>query len=149
MELHATLELLAGTASRTALTADTEAERPHLPDADSLFDALLLVDRGYFDVAYLAAVDRAGGHFVARANAGINPTVLFAAAAGRELAGLRGRPLRQCKLPKDGPVDLDVSSGSTSHFVSRDRNSSARRLDGDRPSSADLVAGRTARRHDP
>ena len=109
VELHATLELLTGTASRTALTADTEAERPHLPDADSLADALLLVDRGYFDVAYLAAVDRAGGHFVARANAGINPTVLFAAAAGRELAGLRGRPLRQCKLPKDGPVDLDVS----------------------------------------
>ena len=108
VELHATMELLEGTASRTALTADTEAERPHLPDADSLADALLLVDRGYFAVAYLAAVDAAGGHFVARAADGINPTVLRATADGRELAGLRDRPLRQCELPKTGAVDLDV-----------------------------------------
>ena len=108
VELHATMELLEGTASRTALTADTEAERPHLPDADSLADALLLVDRGYFDVAYLAAVDGAGGHFVARAPERINPTVLRTTADGRELAGAPDRPLRQFKLPKTGSVDLDV-----------------------------------------
>ena len=108
VELHATMELLEGTASRTALTADTSAERPHLPDADSLRDALLLADRGYFDVDYLAEVDRAGGHFVGRATESINPTVLRATADGRELAGLRDRPLRQCDLPKTGAVDLDV-----------------------------------------
>ena len=108
VELHATMELLEGTASSAALTADTEAERPHLPDADTLRGALLLVDRGYFDVAYLAAVDGAGGRFVARAKAGINPTVVFAVADGRELARLRDRPLRRCKLPKSGAVDLDV-----------------------------------------
>lgn len=109
VELHATMELLEGTASRTALTADTGAERPHLPAADSLGDALLLADRGYFDVDYLAEVDRAGGHFVARATESINPTVLRAAANGRELASLRDQPLKQCDLPKTGAVDLDVS----------------------------------------
>ena len=35
-----------GTASRTALTADPGAERPHLQAADSLRDSLLLADRG-------------------------------------------------------------------------------------------------------
>ena len=99
-ELHATMELPEGTASRTALTADAGAERPHLPDAASLRDALLLADRGCFDVDYLAAVDRAGKS--------INPTVLRATANGRELADLRERPLKQCDLPKTGAVDLDV-----------------------------------------
>ena len=108
VELHATMELLEGTVSRAALTADTGAERPHLPAADSLRDALLLADRGYFDVDYLAEVDRAGGHFVGRATESINPTVLRATADGRELADLRDRPLKQCDLPKTGAVDLDV-----------------------------------------
>ena len=103
------MELLEGTASRTALTADTGAERPHLPAADGLGDALLLADRGYFDVHYLAEVDRAGGHFAVRAGVSINPTVLRATANDRELADLRDRPLKQCDLPKTGAVDLDVS----------------------------------------
>ena len=107
-ERHATLELLEGTVSCAALTADTAAERPHLPAADSLGGALLLVDRGYFEVGYLAAVDRAGGHFVARAPKSVNPTVLRAEADGRELAGLRDLPLKPCGLPKTGTVDLDV-----------------------------------------
>ena len=109
VELHATMELLEGTVSRAALTADTGAERPHLPAADSLVDALLLADRGYFDVGYLAEVDGAGGHFVARAIDSINPTVLRAEANGRELADLRDQPLKRCDLPKTGPVDLEVS----------------------------------------
>ena len=109
VELHATMELLEGTAARTALTADTGAERPHLPDADSLRGALLLADRGYFDVDHLAAVDGAGGHFVARAPESINPTVLRATANGRELASLQDQPLKQCDLPKTGVVDLDVN----------------------------------------
>lgn len=108
VELHATMELLEGAVSRAALTADTGAERPHLPAADSLGDALLLADRGYFDVDYLAAVDRAGGHFAVRATAAINPTVRRAEANGRELASLRDRPLKRCGLPKTGAVDLDV-----------------------------------------
>ena len=108
VELHATMELPEGTVSRVALTADTAAERPHLPDADSLRGALLLADRGYFEVGHLAAVDEAGGGFVARAGASINPTVPRAEANGRELAGLRDKRLKRCDLPKTGAADLDV-----------------------------------------
>ena len=63
---------------------------------------------GLLDVDYLPAVDRAGGHFAVCATAAINPTVRRTAANGRELASLRGRPLKRCGLPKTGAVDLDV-----------------------------------------
>ena len=120
VELHATMELLEGTVSRAALTADTGAERPHLPAADSLRDALPLADRGHFDVGYLAEVDRAVGHFVARAIDSINPTVLRAEANGRELAGMRDQPLKRCDLPKTGPV------GTASPIIRRSASPAAR-----------------------
>ena len=83
---------------------------------------MLLADRGYFEKAYLADVDRAGGSFVVRASASINPVVQRAyTSRGKELKKLRGRRLKECVLSKDEMVDLDVvwGKGSPQAFQAR------------------------------
>jgi len=113
VELHVTMSLLDESVSTVALTPDKEAERPHLPSPRTLGGDLLLADRGYFDRKYLNAVSRAGGRYVVRASASINPTVLGAyTSRGEELREARGRRLKECVLPTDEVVDLDVTWGT-------------------------------------
>ncbi len=69
------MSLLNESVGQVTLTADTAPERPHLPLPEALRDDLRLADRGYFDREYLGAVDRAGGYFVMRASASVNPKV--------------------------------------------------------------------------
>ena len=109
VELHVTMSLLDESVSAVTLTPDTAAERAYLPEPRTLCGDLLLADRGYFDRAYLDAVNRAGGHDVVRASASVNPMVRKAyTARGEELAQAHGRRLKECVLPTDEVVDLDV-----------------------------------------
>lgn len=112
VELHVTMSLLDESVSTVTLTPDTAAERPHLPEPRTLCGDLLLADRGYFERTYLDAVNRAGGHYVVRAGASVNPTVRRAYnARGEELQEVRGQRLKESVLPTDGVVDLDVVWG--------------------------------------
>ena len=112
VELHVTMDLLQDRASRVTLTADTAPERPHLPPAHTLSGALLLADRGYFERGYLREVDRAGGHYVVRGNASLNPVVCAAYGAdGAVLRGMRAKKLQAVRIPKKGLIDFDVVWG--------------------------------------
>ena len=113
VELHVTMSLLDESVEKVTLTQDTASERAHLPSPEELHGDLLLADRGYFEKAYLADVGRAGGSFVVRASASINPSVHRAyTSRGKELKKLRGRRLKDCALSKDEMVDLDVVWGT-------------------------------------
>ena len=69
-------------------------------------------DRGYFDRGYLGAVDRAGGYFVMRASASVNPKVRGAYTwEGEALEEWSGQLLKQGILSKGETVDLDVVWG--------------------------------------
>ena len=112
VELHVTMSLLDESVEAVTLTEDTAPERAHLPSPEELRGDLLLADRGYFEKKYLADVDQAGGSFVVRASASINPVVRRAyTCRGKELKKLRGRRLKECALSKDEMVDLDVVWG--------------------------------------
>lgn len=52
IELHLTLDLVAGTANYIGLDADKESEKHHRPFADELIETLVLMDAGYFDINY-------------------------------------------------------------------------------------------------
>lgn len=106
------MSLLDESVEEVTLTEDTASERAHLPSPEELRGDLLLADRGYFEKQYLADVDRAGGSFVVRASASVNPVVRAAyTCRGKELKKLRGRRLKDCALSKDEIVDLDVVWG--------------------------------------
>ena len=112
VELHVTMDLLEDRASRVTLTADTAPERPHLPAAHTLSGTLLLADRGYFDRRYLREVDRAGGHYVVRGKASLNPVVRAAyGVEGAALRGMRAKKLQAVRIPKKGLIDFDVVWG--------------------------------------
>ena len=113
VELHVTMSVLDESVSTVTLTPDTAAERPHLPSPQTLCGDLLLADRGYFDREYLSAVSQAGGHYVVRASASINPMVRRAYdSRGEELREMRGRRLKGCAVATDEMVDLDVTWGT-------------------------------------
>jgi IS4 transposase len=72
---------------------------------------LLLADRGYLDLHYLRRLQGAGGCFIIRAKAGMNPQVVEAFREdGKRLRSLRNKPLQaiHAKLPKGQRVDLVV-----------------------------------------
>ena len=95
--------------SRVTLTPDTFAERAELPAPDTLCKALLLADRGYFEVGYLAALEAAGAGFVVRGISGVNPRIVAAYGEdGRRIKRMAGQRLKACRLPKRGMLDLDV-----------------------------------------
>ncbi len=106
------MSLLNESVGQVTLTADTAPERPHLPSPEALRDDLRLADRGYFDREYLGAVDRAGGYFVMRASASVNPKVQGAYPwEGEALEGWSGQLLKQGIPSKGETVDLDVAWG--------------------------------------
>ena len=93
------------------LTPDTTSEQAFLPEPASLRASLLLADRGYLDLHYLRRLQDAGGFFIIRAKAGMNPQVVEAFREdGKRLHALRNKPLKaiHAKLPKRQRVELVV-----------------------------------------
>ena len=86
VELHVDLDLMSEVVNRVVLSADSAAERQFLPEVEELGGTLLLGDRGYFSKDYLRALDRAGGFFIVRGKANLNPLIVRAVGAdGEEL----------------------------------------------------------------
>jgi Transposase DDE domain len=111
VELHTTMELLCDAPTTVVLSPDTTSEQAFLPEPSSLRASMLLADRGYVDLHYLRRVQDAGGFFLIRAKAGMNPQVLEAFREdGKRLRSLRNKPLQtiHTKLPKRQRVELLV-----------------------------------------
>src|SRR4029453_16346768 len=91
-----------------------------LPEPVSLHESLLLADRGYLDLHYMHRVQDAGGFFIIRAKAGMNPQVIEAFREdGKRLRSLRNKPLKaiQAKLPKRQRVELLVAWQVETHTL--------------------------------
>src|SRR2546429_2480616 len=111
VELHTTMDLLCDAPTTVVLTPDTTNAQTFLPEPASLRDSVLLADRGYVDLHYLRHVQEAGGFFLIRAKAGMNPQVFEAFREdGKRLRSLRNKPLQtiHTKLPKRQRVELGV-----------------------------------------
>jgi hypothetical protein len=76
--LHTTLALLCDAPTTGVLTPDTTSDQAFLPEPTARRDRLLLADRGYIAFHSLRRVQDAGGVFLIRAKAGMNPPVLDA-----------------------------------------------------------------------
>ena len=70
------MDLLCDTPTTVVLTPDTTSEQAFLPEPASLRASLLLADHGYLDLHYLRRLQDAGGFFIIRAKAGMNPQVV-------------------------------------------------------------------------
>src|SRR6266436_1033289 len=111
VELHTTMDLLCDAPTTVVLSPDTTSEQAFLPEPASLRASLLLADRGYLDLHYMRRVQDAGGFFLIRAKAGMNPQVVEAFREdGTRLRSLRNKPLKaiHAKLPKRQRVELVV-----------------------------------------
>jgi Transposase DDE domain len=111
VELHTTMDLLCDAPTTVVLTPDTTNEQAFLPEPAALRGSVLLADRGYLDLHDLRRVQDAGGFFLIRAKAGLNPQVIAAFREdGKRLRSLRNKPLQtiHTKLPKRQRVDLVV-----------------------------------------
>ena len=117
------MSVLNESVEQVTLTADTAPERPHLPSPEALRDDLPLADRGYFDREYLGAVDGAGGYFVMRASASVNPKVQGAYTwEGEALEGWSGQSLRRRGfLPVLRDLVDYLASNATRSHPKRDR----------------------------
>jgi hypothetical protein len=112
IELHTTRDLLCDAPTIVVWTPDTASAQPFLPEPAALRASLLLADRGYLDLHYLRRVQDAGGFFLIRAKAGMNPQVVEALREdGKRLRSLRNKPLKaiHAKLPKRQRVELVVT----------------------------------------
>src|SRR5438094_2843630 len=112
VELHTTMDLLCDAPTVVVLTPDTASEQTFLPEPAALRASLLLADRGYLDLHYMRRVQDAGGFFLIRAKAGMNPQVVEAFREdGTRLRSLRNKPLKaiHAKLPKRQRVELVVT----------------------------------------
>lgn len=99
VELHTTMSVYQDQAVRVSLTPDVDGERPHLPEPGMLTGKLLMADRGYFDKVYLWRVKQAGGDFIVRGPASINPIVVTCTVNGRLGRRSEGRRLHDV-LPR-------------------------------------------------
>src|SRR2546428_1401693 len=111
VELHTTMDLLCDAPTTVVLTPDTTSEQAFLPEPASLRASVLLADRGYLDLHYMRRVQDAGGFFLIRAKAGMNPQVLDACREdGKRVRSLRDKPLKaiHATLPKRQRVELVV-----------------------------------------
>ena len=111
VELHTTMDLLCDAPTTVVLTPDTTSEQAFVPEPTSLRACVLLADRGYIDLHYLQRVQDAGGFFLIRAKAGMNPQVVEAFREdGKRGRSLRHKPLQaiHAKLPKRQRVELVV-----------------------------------------
>jgi ribosome-associated translation inhibitor RaiA len=120
VELHTTMDLLCDAPTTVVLTPDTTNEQAFLPEPVSLQKSLLLADRGYLDLHYMHRVQDAGGFFIIRAKAGMNPQVIEAFREdGKRLRSLRNKPLKaiHAKLPKRQRVELLVEWQVETHTL--------------------------------
>ena len=111
VELHTTMDLLCDAPTTVVLPPDTTNEQTFLPAPASLRDSVLLADRGYVDLHYVRHVQEAGGFFLIRAKAGMNPQGLEAfREEGKRLRALRHTPLQtsHAQRPKRQRVELVV-----------------------------------------
>src|SRR2546421_4506643 len=118
VELHTTMDLLCDAPTTVVLTPDTANEQAFLPEPAALRDSVLLADRGYVDLHYLRRVQDAGGFFLIRAKAGMNPHVVEAFREdGKRLRSLRNKPLKavHAKLPTRQRVELVVQWQGDAH----------------------------------
>jgi len=98
VELHVDLDLMSEVANRVVLSADSETERQFLPAVEDVTGGLLLGDRGYFGKDYLRALDAAGGSFIVRGTANLNPLILKAVGPdGREVKRFTNQRLKEVK----------------------------------------------------
>ena len=114
VELHVDLELFSDAVNQVVLSPDSSAERQFLPDVQDLVGCLLLADRGYFCRAYFKALAQAGGHFIVRAGAGINPLIVRAVGPdGRVVKRFTNRHLKDVasKLSRFEHLDMTVQFG--------------------------------------
>lgn len=109
VEIHVTMNLLEGSAQQVTISADTEGERAHLPEASTLKGQLLLADRGYFSLEYIDELDEEEASYIIRAKSSINPVILSAVSAdGKVLKHLHGKRLNEVSLSKQHPIDMEV-----------------------------------------
>ena len=103
VELHTTMDRLCDAPTTVVFTPDTTSAQAFLPEPAALRASLLFADRGYGDWPSLRRGQDAGGFFVLRAKAGMNPSILEALREdGPRLRSLRNKPLQviHAKLPK-------------------------------------------------
>ncbi len=111
VELHVDLDLLSEMVNRVALSPDSAPERAFLPAPEEVNGGLLLGDRGYFGKDYLQAVDRAGGCFIVRGKADLNPLILSAIGPdGQEVKRYRNQRLKAVRggMSKYDWLDMTV-----------------------------------------
>jgi len=113
VELHATYELFGESMTRVSLTADKDSEQLELPAAEELKGDLFLGDRGYLNLKYGAAVDKAGGYFIIRGKRSLNPEITAATGeSGRNLKRFIDKRLKDTSgFSKSSLSDLDVCWG--------------------------------------
>jgi hypothetical protein len=109
IELHMTMDLVAGSANYLAITPDKESERLYNPYADELKDTLILMDAGYFNINYCYEVDTNGGYYIIRASNSIKPEIIEAYdQEGLSVKGLKGKKLNSLKLQQSQQMDVIV-----------------------------------------
>jgi len=123
VELHVDMDLASEMMNRVVLSADKEGERQFLPPVEEVVDSLLLGDRGYFGIAYLTALDAAGGFFIVRGKSNMNPLILKAIGPdGHEVERFRNRPMKTVasRFSRYAHLDLTVRYGTAeTPFVCR------------------------------
>lgn len=119
VEVHVTMNLLEGSAQQVTVTADTQGEREHLPEASTMKNRLLLADRGYFSIEYIDELMEEEGSFIIRAKSSINPVILSAVnSEGRVLKHFHGKRLKEVSLSKEHPIELEVEWNTSEGSVS-------------------------------
>lgn len=110
VELHATMSLMHDNLTSLTLTADSECERHHVPDAAKLYRKLFLADRGYDSIAFMEEIEQAGGSFCIRIRSCLDPLVTKIHRRGTRYRKLEGKRLSTviARLPKGKVHDLDI-----------------------------------------
>lgn len=109
VELHTFVSVFQDQAVNAQLAPDKEAERDFLPAPHELANKLLLADRGYPCLDYFEQVMAAGGYFLMRSTANLNPKVCCVHGPGGRLPRFEGYRLQETLrwLPRRR-LDLDV-----------------------------------------
>lgn len=109
VEIHATTSVRNDQVLRVAIAPDTQGERDFLPEPEALAQKLLLADRGYDGVKYCSRVVSAGGSFLIRFKASMNPTVLEVRVGERRRRKLAGTKFQEVVVAlQKRDADLDV-----------------------------------------
>lgn len=109
VELHATMSVPRDTFVRITLTPDTAGERAQAPAPETLRNKLIIKDRGYEDRQEFADIMAAGGSFLVRCKANVNPLVETCWVDGERIRQFSGMNLKSFrKKLAGGDADLAV-----------------------------------------